>query len=342
MGTAIGELLHKEEIELKSLAGRIMGFDSYNVLYQFISIIRSADGAPLMDSHGNITSHLAGLLYRTINLMEIGIKPVFVFDGKPHKLKTLTLEERNKIRTDAQEKYETAKAAGKHEEARKFAQQASRLTDEMLADAKKLIEFMGLPIVQATGEGEAQLAGMIADGTIYGAVSQDYDSLLFGAKRAFRNITITGKRKLPGKNVYIDIKPEMIDLDKNLSALQIDRKKLVWLGILIGTDFNEKFPNIGPKKALALVQKHNSFEEIIAETNFTPKFDYREIEGIFMEPDYTKTYKVEFKEPQNEKIIEFLCKQHDFSEERIKHALNKLNEKSEETHKQSRLETWFG
>ena len=340
MGTAIGELLLKEAIELESLSGRVLGVDSYNILYQFISVIRSADGAPLMDSHGNITSHLTGLLYRTTRLMELGVKPVFVFDGKPHKLKAETLEARNRIRTEAGEKYEKAKAEEKHEEARKFAQQASRLTEEMLADAKRLIELMGIPIVQAPSEGEAQLAQMNSENAIYGSVSQDYDSLLFGAKKSFRNITITGKRKLPGRNVYIDIKPELIDLEKNLHALKIDREKLIWLGILIGTDFNEKFPNIGSKRALALVQKHNSFEKIIEETKFSPEFDYKEVEEIFMKPSCTKDYKIEFAQPDDEKIISFLCRQHDFSEERVKNALAKLHTKQEEK-RQSKLEKWF-
>lgn len=341
MGTAIGDLVLKEEISLDALKGRTLGIDSYNILYQFLTIIRSSDGTPLMDSHGNITSHLAGLLYRTTNLMEKGMKPVFVFDGKPHKLKAETLEARTRIRTEAGKKYKKALREGKAEEARKYGQQAARLTDEILDDAKTLISALGLPMVQAPSEGEAQIAHMVEKGKLYGCISQDFDALLFGAKRLYRNITVTGKRKLPGRNVYIDVKPELIDLEKTLNALGIDRRKLVWIGLLIGTDFNEKFPNIGPKTALKLVQGHNKFEKIIEETKHKPSFDYEEIEEIFLKPSFTDDYKIEFKAPDREKVKDFLCTKHDFAVERVENALGKLEEKVQEKGGQSSLDAWM-
>ncbi len=313
MGTAIGELLEKQEIDLDFLASRKVGIDSFNILYQFLSVIRGMDGTPLLDRKGRITSHLTGLFYRTINLLDLDIKPVFVFDGEPPELKSETRLERSKIRTEAKKKFEKARKEGKREEARKYAQQAVRLTDEMVEQAKKLVALMGLPVVQAPSEGEAQIAAMVSQGDLYGCVSQDYDALLFGTKRLLRNITVTGKRKVPGKDYYYEIKPEMIELEKNLKALKIDRKRLVWIGILIGTDFNEKFPKIGPKTALKLVQKHNKFEDIVEEVGHEPEFDYREIEGIFLKPKITKKYKLQFGLPDREKILEFLCEEYDFS-----------------------------
>jgi flap endonuclease-1 len=340
MGTAIGELLQKEEIDLNFLSGRKVGIDSFNILYQFLSSIRSHDGTPLMDSKGRITSHLTGLLYRTINLLEAGAKPVFVFDGKPHELKSETIRERHKIRTEAKKKFEKAKKEGKMEEARKYAQQAVQLKDEMIEDAKKLVELMGLPVVQAPSEGEAQIAAMVAKGDLYGCVSQDFDALLFGTPKLLRNITVSGKRKAPGKDFYYEIKPELIELQRNLQALSIDRRKLIWIGILIGTDFNEKFPKIGPKTALQLVQKHEKFEEIIKETKHEPEFDYREIEEIFLHPNATDKYEIKFSLPQKEKILSFLCEEHDFSVERVENALSKLEEKAQEKGEQSRLNQW--
>src|SRR3989338_7280699 len=211
MGTAIGELLVREEISLDYLKGRRVGIASHNILYQFLSSIRSYDGTPLMDSHGHVTSHLTGLLYRTVNLLEKDIKPGFVFDGVPHKLKKETLEERKRIRTEATAKHEEALKAGDMEEARKQGSRALRLTEDMLVEARKLIEAMGLPIVQAPSEGEAQVAVMVQKGQLYGCVSQDYDALLCGAPRVLRNIAITGKRKVPGRNIYIDVSPELIE-----------------------------------------------------------------------------------------------------------------------------------
>lgn len=340
MGTAIGDLLERQEISLDFLAGRRVGVDTFNILYQFLSSIRGMDGSPLMDSKGRVTSHLTGLFYRTINLLELEVKPVFVFDGKPHGLKKETREERNRIRTAAEKKFEKAKKEGDFKEAKKFAQQATRLTGEMIEQAKKLVELMGLPIVQAPSEGEAQASQMVAEGDLYGCVSQDYDSLLFGAKKLLRNITVSGKRKVPGKDYYFDVKPEMIELEKTLKELKIDRQKLIWIGILVGTDFNEKFPKIGPKTALKLVQEHNSFEEIIKETKFEPEFDFKEVEKIFLEPHFSKNYSIKFGQPDRKKILSFLCDEFDFSVERVESALNKLEATMQEKGQQSKLGQW--
>jgi len=332
--------LEKQKIDLDFLEARKVGVDSFNILYQFLSSIRGMDGSPLMDSRGRVTSHLTGLFYRTINLLDRDIKPVFVFDGKPSELKSKTREKRNKIRTEAEKKMKKARKEGDLKEARKFAQQAVRLTGEMVDQAKELVELMGLPVVQATSEGEAQIAQMAAKGDLYGCVSQDYDALLFGTNRLLRNITVSGRRKVPGKDYYYDIKPEMIELDKTLAALKIDRQKLVWIGILIGTDFNEKFPKIGPKTALKLVQKHNKFEDIVKETGHSPCFDYREIEEIFLKPSFSKDYSIKFGLPDRQKLIEFLCEEHSFSKDRVQNSLNKLEEKLSERGQQSRLDQW--
>ncbi|MDO8427954.1 MAG: flap endonuclease-1 [Candidatus Diapherotrites archaeon] len=340
MGVNLGQLVSKKEIEMSDLQGKKIGIDSYNVLYQFLSSIRSRDGQPLMDSKGKVTSHITGLLYRTVNLLEAGVKPVFAFDGKHHELKAKTIQERIKIRTDAGIKLEKARTDGDLEGIRKYSQQSMRLTEEMVNEAKKLVEYMGLPVVQAKSEGEAQLAVMCAQGEIFGVGSQDYDSLLFGAPFLIKNLTVTGRKKLPNKNVYIDVKTELIGLPDTLKSLNISREKLIWLALLLGTDFNEKFPNIGPKKALKLVQENNSFEEIIKKTEFEPEFDWKEVENIFLNPDYNLDYKIQFKEPDTERLIDFLCGQHDFSEERVKNAINKITAKAQEKGNQTALSQW--
>ncbi len=341
MGTAIGSLLEKEKIQLEQLKGNVMGVDSHNIIYQFLSSIRGGDGSLLMDSSGNVTSHLAGLLYRTTSLVEKGMKPVFVFDGKPHRLKAETLRKRTELRTDAMRRHEDAVQKGDLEEAKKMGSRALKLTGEMVDGAKELISLMGFPVIDAPCEGEAQIAHMCAKGELFGAISQDYDTLLFGAPRVFRNITISGKKKAPGKNFYIESSPEKIELRKNLDTLGIDRRKLVWVGMLIGTDFNEKFPNVGPKTALKLVRENRGFDEIIEKTGFFPPFDYREIEAIFLEPEKTDDYSIEFSEPDMNGVVEFLCKKHDFSEERVLSALGKLSEKKDENEKQQSISKWF-
>jgi flap endonuclease-1 len=341
MGTAIGDIVVKEDIELESLSGRVLGFDSLNILYQFLSNIRGIDGTPLMDSRGNITSHLTGLFYRTTNLIQLGLKPVFVFDGIAPELKEETRLERQKIRKEALEKFERAKREGDLETAKKFAQQSASINEKMIEDSKKLIKAMGLPLIQAPSEGEAQIAFMVEKGDLFACVSQDYDSLLFGAKTLLRNITITGKRKLPKKNIFIEVKPQKIELEKTLSVLGISRQKLVWIGILIGTDFNKKFPKIGVKTALELVKKFDSFEDILKETGFKPDFDWKKVEEIFLKPKVLKEYKIEFNEINREKVLELLVEEHDFSRERVENTLKKLEEKIEEKGEQSNLSKWF-
>ena len=341
MGVDLGALVSKRQINFEYLRGRVIGIDAFNIMYQFLSIIRGADGSPLMDSSGRITSHLSGLLYRTTNMLKNEIKPVFVFDGEPSKLKEKTREERNRIRTEAEKKYKEALKEGDSEKARRYGQQAVRLSSEMIGEAKELLKLMGLPVVQAPSEGEAQAAVMASRGKIYACASQDYDALLFGAPLLVRNLAVTGKRKLPGRDVYIDIRPEEISLEETLKGLEIDRRKLVWLAIMIGTDFNEKFPGIGPKKALQLVKKYDSFEEIVRTAKYEPEFDYREVEAIFLEPKYSEDFSIEFKMPDEEGLKQFLCEERNFSEERVSNAIERIKSALQQKGTQARLDAWF-
>ncbi|MFA5931655.1 MAG: flap endonuclease-1 [archaeon] len=344
MGVNISELVEKEEISLDYLAGKKVGIDSYNMLYQFLASIRGPDGLPLADSHGNVTSHLTGLFYRTLNLSDLGIKPVYVFDGKPSKLKYETLKKRREVRTDAEKKSETALQEGNMGDAQKFGSRALRLTPQMTDEAKEMLSYLGIPVVEAPEEGEAQASVMVSKGQLYGVVSQDFDCLLFGANQLFRNIGMTGKRKVAGKNFYVEVKPQHIELDSVLKQLQISREKLIWLGILVGTDFSEKFPRIGPKTALKLVQKCNSFDEILAETKHEPEFDYQDIVSVFMNPVSVEVDPklLEAKEPNKEKLLEFLVEKHDFSKDRVESTINSFLKKKEETEKQKSLSQWFG
>ncbi len=341
MGTHLGDLVKKEQIELDALSNKIVGIDSFNILYQFLSNIRGQDGSPLMDSAGKVTSHLTGLFYRTTNLLSRDIKPVFVFDGKPHPLKEKTRKKRREIRTSAEKKMKEAQKKGDLKEAKKFAQQSSRLTDEMIEEAKKLVELMGLPVIQAKGEGEAQISVMAEKKEVYGCISQDFDALLFGSPVLLRNITVGGKRKVPGRNIYIESFPERIELNKVLEKNEITRKKLVWIGILVGTDFNEKFPKIGPKTALKLVKENDSFEEILKKTEHKIDFDWKEIEKIFLKPEYEEDFEIKFMNADKEKIIELLHEKHQFSKERVANTLDKLQKKLDEKGKQSSLGKWF-
>ncbi|HIP75105.1 MAG TPA: flap endonuclease-1 [Thermococcus paralvinellae] len=338
MGVQIGELIPRKEIEIENLNGRKIAIDALNAIYQFLSIIRQRDGTPLMDSKGRITSHLSGLFYRTINLMEAGIKPTYVFDGKPPEFKKRELEKRAEVRGEAEEKWREALARGDLEEAKKYAQRASKVNEQLIEDAKKLLELMGIPWVQAPSEGEAQAAYMASKGKVWASASQDYDSLLFGAPRLVRNLTITGKRKLPGKDVYVEVKPELIVLEEVLKELKIDREKLIELAILVGTDYNPGgIKGIGPKKALEIV-RHS--KDPLKKYQKMSDVDLYAIKEFFLNPPVTDDYRLVWKMPDEEGILKFLCDEHDFSEERVKNGLERLK-KAIRSGRQSTLESWF-
>ena len=327
MGVNLKDLLPKKEITFEGLKGKRMAIDAMNALYQFMAIIRQRDGELLHDSRGRVTSHLSGLFYRTINLLEYGICPIYVFDGEPPKLKEKTLEKRKKAKEKAVSKLKRAKIEGKEEEIRKYAQATVKFTGKMIDESKNLLEYMGVPYVQAPSEGEAQASYMTIKGDVWATGSQDFDSLLFGTPRLIRNLTISGRRKLPGKDVYKEIFPEKIVLKDSLKENKITREQLVEIGILVGTDFNEGVKGVGPKKALNLV-KAGEFK------------DYEEIKEIFLNPDVTDEYTIMIKDPIKNEIFEFLCEEREFSSERVKRGLERL-EKSFSQSKQRSLDSYF-
>lgn len=304
-----------------------------------------------MDSQGRVTSHLNGLFYRTISILEEGIIPIYVFDGKPPEQKSLELERRRKIKEEAEKKLEQAKAEGRIEktELKKYAQMSIRLTNEMAEESKELLQAMGIPIVQAPSEGEAEAAYINNLGLSWAAASQDYDSLLFGAKRLVRNLTLTGKRKLPGKDVYIEIKPELIELDSLLKKLGITREQLIDIGIIIGTDYNpDGVKGYGVKNAYRIIKKYGNLEKAI-EKGEIPKvkvtFNIEEIRSLFLKPQVIEPKEnLELSDCDSNKIIDILVKSHDFNEERVKNAIERLSKAKREAKGASRqtgLDQWF-
>jgi len=339
MGVDLGELFRRRRIELKEISGRWIAVDAFNTLYQFLSIIRQQDGTPLMDSSGRVTSHLSGILYRITNLMEAGGKVAFVFDGLPPALKQETLAVRAEVRENAQTKWEEAQAVG--EDGFKYAQAASRLNEAIISDSKRLLQAMGVPVIQAPSEGEAQAAYMAMKRGVDFVGSQDYDALLFGAPQVVRNLTITGKRKLPGKRVYVDVDPELISLQKELDNLGINQMQLVDIGILCGTDYHPGLARVGAKTALKLIREHGSLEKVLQARGEQGALSERflEIREIFMNPEVTDDYQVKMNRPRTDEIISFLCQERDFSVERVKKATDRLEESYDAG--QSTLDRWL-
>ncbi|MDD1685323.1 MAG: flap endonuclease-1 [Methanoregula sp.] len=333
MGVALRDIIadYKTPVTWEALPG-VAAIDANNALYQFLTIIRQPDGTPLMDRQGRITSHLSGILFRMASFMEKGIKPVFVFDGKPTSLKQATIDERRKVRDEAGEKWREAVERGDEEEAYKQARSATRVDDTIIATAKELLGLMGIPVVQAPGEGEAQASYMVAKGDARYVVSQDYDTLLFGAPALVRNLTVSGKRKIRGRQIVVS--PERFVLADTLAGLHVTREQLIEIGILVGTDFNPGIAGVGAKTGLKIVQK-GEFAQRLKEK--LPDFDPAPVMDLFLHPPVTDTYALAAGHPDPEGIKRMLCEGYDFSEDRVNKAMEGFTVRAG----QKTLEGWF-
>ncbi|MDR1405115.1 MAG: flap endonuclease-1 [Candidatus Methanoplasma sp.] len=342
MGVNLSGLVEPQTAELSELGGKTVAIDAYNTIYQFLSIIRQPDGSPLCDRTGRVTSHLSGILYRTSNLIAQGIEPSFVFDGKPHDLKKATLSERRERRDKAMTEWETAKDEGDLKKAFSKAQQTSRMTPEIRESSKELISYLGLPVINAPSDGEAQAAYMCMKGDVWASASQDFDSILFGTPTLVRNMTITGRRKIPGKDQYKDVETEVIESNEFLDALGVTREQLVDVCIMIGTDFNPGVPGIGPKKGLKLIRDRGDLEHAMSHMNIEIP-NYQEIRNIFLGGEYTDGYSTCPAEIDREAVVEMLTG-YDFSPERVENTLDKIdasraNLKAKKS--QRSLDSWF-
>lgn len=328
MGVNLREIASPKETDMEALSGKVVAIDALNMIYQFLSIIRDRfTGEPLKDSEGNVTSHLSGIFYRTSRLVEAGIRPIFVFDGKPPDFKKGVQEERRKIREEAARKLAEAVKEGDAARIRLYSQQTSTITADMLAESKRLLDAMGIQWVQGPSEGEAQASYMNRTGLAYACGSQDWDCLLFGAERLVRNLGVTGKRKLPGRQSYLKVNPEMVELSGMLSSLSITREQLVMIGLLVGTDYNPGgVRGIGPKKGLELVRSKATLEKVMEDVDWDCDVAPQVLLDFFMNPPASDV-RIEQKEPDFGKVREILLG-HGFSEERIGRTLDAFRESS--------------
>lgn len=340
MGLDLKPLVKSSPIMISELSGKVIAVDAYNTIYQFLATIRGATGELLTNNSGEVTSHLSGLFYRNVNLLTENIKLIYIFDGKPSPLKSKEIERRRQVKQDAFKKYQEAITAGRFEDARKYGQATSVLTDKMVEESKMILTLLGIPYIQAPSEGEAAAAQLTQSNIAFACASQDYDSLLFGAKRLIRNLTISGKRKVPNRNVYVDIEPEIIQQQQLLNETGLNLEQLVDVGIMIGTDFNPGgIPRIGPKTALKLVQEYNKLEKIEKIEDSVVNIPYEEIREIFLKQETPKVDNIEFNEIDYNALINFLCVEKNFSATRVNTSLDKL--KKSITNRNQSLEKWF-
>ena len=287
-----------------------------------------------MDSKGNITSVYVGIFSRISNLISQGILPCFVFDGKPPLLKIHTQEEREYRKRIAEKKLQQAKEEEDIEAMEKYAKQTSRLSSDIVNESKELLKALGLPVIQAPSEADAQGAYITEKGDVYGFASSDIDCLLHKCPRLITNLTLSQRKKLPS-GASVKITPELIELKTLLKNLDINQDKLIIIAILCGTDYSKGIPRIGPKTALKLVKQYKDFDKLFSEVK--ADFNWKQIYAIFKSMPIMKNYQLKYTDINEDKIKEILIERHDFNKERVEKTLQKLNKKDKS---QSSLSKW--
>jgi len=330
-----------KENEIKNYFGRKVAVDASMSLYQFLIAVRQEGGAggqQLTNEAGETTSHLMGMFYRTIRMIDNGIKPVFVFDGKPPQMKAGELEKRTEKREVAQAALEKAKEEGNMEEVDKQSRRLVKVTKEHVEEVKTLLKHMGVPFIQAPCEAEAQCAELAKAGKVYAVGTEDMDALTFGTPVLLRHLTFSEARKMPIKEFH---------LSNILEGFEMSPEQFVDLCILLGCDYVEKIKGIGPKKAIELVRKHGNIESILQNID-TAKFQppenwlYTEARRLFKTPEVTPADEVELKweKPDEEALVAFMCGEKGFQEERIRNGCKKLV-KARGGATQGRLDSFF-
>ncbi|MBR9706200.1 flap endonuclease-1 [Candidatus Pacearchaeota archaeon] len=330
MGLQIGDIISKKEIEFSDLKGKTLAVDAFNAIYQFLTTIRQADGTPLQDDNGNITSHLSGLFYRNMKLILEGVKLVYVFDGDAPKLKAKTHKKRSDAKQEMREKYEDAKEREDVDAMNKYSKFNVRLDDKKIQESKELLIAMGVAVVQAPGEGEAQASVLAKNGLVYAVASQDYDCLMFKSPKFIQNLSMARRRKTA--TGYREVHPQVITLKSVLEELELTQEQLICLGILSGTDYNPGgIKGLGPKKSLKIVKEYSSKEELFNAIETDAKFekyeldfDWKAIYGEIENPRVDDIETIDFPQIDKEKIKEILV-QYGFSADRIDSQLEKLD-----------------
>lgn len=304
-----------KENEIKNYFGRKVAVDASMCIYQFLIAVRQ-DGSQLTNEDGETTSHLMGMFYRTIRMVENGIKPVYVFDGKPPEMKSGELEKRKERRDEAQKALEKAEEAGDAENIEKFNRRLVKVTKQHNEECKELLKLMGIPYVDAPCEAEAQCAALVKAGKVWATGTEDMDSLTFGSDVVLRHLTFSEARKMPIKEYHYD---------RILQGLELSNDEFIDLCILLGCDYCESIRGIGPKRAIDLIKQYKSIDEIMKNIDLKKytipeNWMYKEARELFKNPEVATAEEVELKwsEPKEEELIDYMVNKKGFNEDRIR------------------------
>ena len=326
-----------KENEMKNYFGRKVAVDASMSLYQFLIAVRS-DGAVLANADGETTSHLMGTFYRTIRMIDNGLKPVYVFDGKPPTMKSGELEKRGERRAEAEAALAKAKEEGDADEIDKQSRRLVKVGKDHVEDCKRLLSLMGVPYVEAPCEAEAQCAELVKRGKVYAVGTEDMDALTFGSSVLLRHLTFSEARKMPIKEFH---------LDRVLQGLELTEAQFIDLCILLGCDYCEKIRGVGPKSAYKLIKEHGDIETILTKLDgkkhtAPENWPYKEARRLFLQPEVTPANEVELKweKPDEDGLVKYMCEEKGFAEDRIRNGAKKLL-KARQGSTQGRLDGFF-
>ncbi|GMT00345.1 hypothetical protein PENTCL1PPCAC_22519, partial [Pristionchus entomophagus] len=326
-----------KEMEKKGFFGRKVAVDASMCLYQFLVAVRQ-DGSQLQNADGETTSHLMGIFYRTISMIENGIKPVYVFDGKPPDMKSGELQKRAQRREDTEKQLKEAEEEGDTEAVQKFERRLVKVTKEHNEEVKKLLRLMGIPIVEAPCEAEAQCAQLVRSGKVYGTATEDMDALTFGSNILLRNMTASEAKKLKVKEIH---------LARVLEAFEMTMEEFVDLCIMLGCDYCGTIRGVGPKKAFELIKKYSTIETVLENldtTKYPPpsEWPYKRARELFVAPEVTKGSEIEleWKDADVEGVVAYMSGEKNFEEQRIRSALTRMA-KGRQNSSQGRIDSFF-
>lgn len=278
------------------------------------------------------------MFYRTIRLIENGIKPVYVFDGKPPQMKSGELAKRAERREDAQKALDKATEAGDVEDMNKYNRRLVKVTQDHVRESKELLKLMGVPYIEAPCEAEAQCAAMVKAGKVYATATEDMDALTFGTNILLRHLTTSEARKLPVQEYTYE---------KVIEGLELSRDEFIDLCILLGCDYCDSIKGVGPKKAIEYINKYKKIEDILENIDTTKytipeDWNYQQARELFINPDVADPETVELKwtDPDEEGLVAYMCGERQFNEDRIRSGAKKLV-KAKGTTTQGRLDNFF-
>lgn len=364
------------EVPLNSLHGRKIAIDASMAIYQFLIAVRSGSGGGqaatmLTNAEGETTSHIQGMFNRTIRYLTEGMRPVYVFDGKPPSLKSGELQKRREKRDKAEASLKTAQEEGNVEEQDKQSKRLVRAGQKENDDCKKLLSLMGVPVLVAPCEAEAQAAALARAGTVYAAGTEDMDALTFRAPVLIRKMTFANA----GKSML-----QSINYQKALDGLEVTHDEFVDLCIMLGCDYCDSIKGVGPKTALRLIKQHHSIETILdnidqqkfivpedwipSNKKQTKEYNtddedqedaeeekveeeqdepvYVKARRLFNEHEVAENVKLEWKPCQPEALTKYLVDDMGFNPDRVKSSIEKLQKAFTATSKpQSRMDSFF-